>query len=955
MNPTWLLFLSIVAPAFCGLAILLLPRKSAASAIALALLGPTASFALLSNFVHTHGVRAVVQPIEWVPAVHLNLSFLTGTLSLFFAFLIASFGFLILLYSRAYFGPDPATLRRFYPCLLLFMTAMLGLVLSDSFVLLLVFWELTSISSFLLIGWNREDPDAVKKAVQALLVTGGGGLFLLAGLVLLGIDTHAWSITQLANTDSLYEIAGHPRTYVGLLLIFIGAAAKSAQMPLHFWLPGAMAAPTPVSAYLHSATMVKAGVYLVAILTYAGGNNTQWPLVLVPVGIATMLYAAFIALQKSDLKQIFAYCTVSQLGLLMASYGVPWLHHSPRVDYDAFQILSHALYKAPLFLLAGAISHIALTRELPNLRGIARGDRTLRLLALLLLIAGYALASGPFTLAFAMKERFLGELWSAYQRENSYFLAAIAAVVLASAFNVAIFVRIARTLLARPDATIDPHPESSRWNIFLWAPAALLLVFQLLGGILPATIPNILSRILGNADTVEIPSVFYAFSHLSAPLLLSLTGFALGIALGFSPFLRGPTTDSYDRLFPWCYSTVTRGGGRVFALLQNGDLGFYIAAVFTAAVALFLWSIGGDASRLHWPAHLLDEPTSALFVAGLLTSLACIPALLMPFVEARLTRVLLLGATGFGVTCIYYAWHAPDLALTQISIEVISIILFLLVLAKLPDEKTRLPTWTFTPRLLISLAVGAVMFWLTLSSSVGDRPAMMRTQNDGTPIHDLGTYFLRNSNIGVDSQHIHKGGGGNNVVNVILVDFRGFDTLGEITVLGLAAMGVWMLLRKRAVARPAPLVPMTSLILRSGSRLIVPASLLLAIFIYFKGHQSPGGGFVAGLVTAVGLMFHRMSNGPSLAPPQTKILPLSEHALIALGLLLALTTGAASLFFGLPFFTSNNGFLPLPGDAHGFHWATVMVFDLGVFFVVTGVTVGMINAIFDDGAKGGAA
>jgi multicomponent K+:H+ antiporter subunit A len=998
MHPTWLLFLAIVSPALCGCLTLCIPRKLLALRVALASLGPVAAVALLAWFVHAHGMRSSIPPIEWVAQVHLELSFLTGTLSLFFAFLIATFGLLIVLYARAYFGPDANVLRRFYPCLLLFMSAMLGLVLSDCFMLLLMFWELTSVTSFILIGWNTSDREAVKKAAQALIVTGAGGLVLLAGLVLLGIDTQTWSITQLSNTNLLYEMTDHPRTYIGLLLVFIGACAKSAQMPFHFWLPGAMAAPTPVSAYLHSATMVKAGVYLVAILSYAGGNRTEWPLVLVPVGLATMLYGSFIALQKTDLKQIFAYCTVSQLGLLMASYGVPWFHASSRVNDDVLHLLSHALYKAPLFMLAGAVGHVVLTRELPQLHGLARGPRTHRILAALLIVAAYALASGPFTLAFAMKERLLDEVWTAYKMESPLFLAAVIAIVLAGALNVAIFLRLARTLLGRhtresidavqhgdrdphdPDK-IDTHDEKSPWRMMLWLPAALLLIFQIIGGVYPPAASFFLSAILAGGQ-VELPSVFAAVSHAGAPLFLSLTAVALGAAIAFLPVLRGPMDDPYDRLFPWFLRTVTRGG-RIFSLVQSGHLGVYIAAVSTAAVALFLWSIRGDASRLNWPTRLLDEPTSVLIIAGVLAALACAPALLMPLTQSRILRVLLLGATGVGVTCVYYTWHAPDLALTQIAIEVVSLVLFLLVLAKLPDEKPRAIRWTIMPRLLIALSVGAMMFWLTLSSSTGERP--------GT----LGEYFLRNSDTGRDSAAVtqaqmqpglidrgalhrasfgtapteappaanltlNKGGGGANVVNVILVDFRGFDTFGEIAVVGIATMGVWMLLRKRsALSRPAPTLAMTSPILRTASRLIIPVALMLAIFVYFKGHQSPGGGFVAGLVASIGLIIHRMAGGAEATASLRKKMRFSERVMIAAGLLLALATGTAALLFGLPFFTSNNGFLPLPGDVHGFHWATVMAFDLGVFFVVTASVLGVINALSDDrsGSKseGGAA
>ncbi len=847
MNPTWQLTLAILAPVFCGAAGMLLPRKEVGLRVGMSVLGPVLAMWLLGLFVRDHGFEAGVFSIAWMESLQLNLQFNADQLGLFFAFLVSGIGLLIVLYARAYFGPDEASLFRFYPSLLLFMTAMLGVALADNFVLLLLFWEMTSISSFLLIGWERDDPSSVKKAMQAFIVTGAGGLAMMAGLVLMGSHTACWSFSELAAAG----VTGDALTTVAFLLIFAGAAAKSAQVPLHFWLPGAMAAPTPVSAYLHSATMVKAGVYLTGRMwPIMAAALPIWPRLIIPLGALTMVYGAFIALQKTDLKQIFAYTTVSQLGLLMCMYGLSAFeyHHQPNLVWDVTQILNHALYKAPLFILAGAIGHVA-SRELPELKGFFwRGGQAM-IMSLVLLLAAYGLAAGPGTLSFTAKEFFFYQIYHAKEAIPSpWFWVLVSAGVATGMFNVAIFVRLFRTLVLDREPSGHKHGhdhahggghghgdhghETGIWPAFLWIPGLIIVSFQFVGGLAPGLFDHWVLHHIEPSRFYEahLPSLLDVAAHLAhpeLPLIMSGVAIALGVTLGLAPVLRGVFKDPFDHAYPGFYTLVTKiVGPQAFGFVQRGHLGSYITFVAVSMVGLFFWSFGFDLTAFarQWPEGIVFETDqfSELTLGVLLTVLVCLTAVLLPIVTDRASRVLVLGTCGFAVTAVYYLYRAPDLALTQISIEIVSLILFLLVLSLIPREAPKARMWV-APRVVLSILVGGVMFWLTLTSSLVVRPPNpSMAVNNGTA-STLGQYFMRNSHHGIDTEHfpreqltsglvdrsqfhegdghhdeasLHPGGGGDNIVNVILVDFRGFDTMGEITVLALAAMGVWTLLRK---------------------------------------------------------------------------------------------------------------------------------------------------------------
>lgn len=1041
LNPAWLLLIAVFAPAVAGGLTLFLPRRPTNLKVLLALCGPAVSLAVLGIYLASHGTALGRVSLPWMPELHLDFAFNADRLGAFFALLIAGIGVLILLYGRAYLGDDPDDLGKFYPLITLFMTAMLGMCLADDLLLMLLFWELTSITSFLLIGWDHKEGAAVRSALQAFAVTGFGGLALLGGLAWLGVSTGAWSFTELAALDPV----GGPTIVAVFMLMYLGIAAKSAQWPLHFWLPSAMAAPTPISAYLHSAAMVKAGIYLLARLWPTMSHLEVWPWVVVGIGAVTMVWGAWIALQRDVLKQILAYTTVSQLGLLACCFGLAHFSFEGQrnVIWGNGQILNHAVYKAALFMLAGGVTHALGITALSGLRGAWHAGGERRMYAALFLLGLIALAALPGTYSFFAKEAFLYQVWHGWEVTRSpWLLALLAGTVFVSGCNVAILVRFVgvffdRNVVATPnppeqDAAGEPHPDgpdSSFWHAMLWVPAALLIGLQYLGGIAGPWAAELMGRLEATPYYLEAKqfSLWYVLRNPSWPLALSGIGILGGLALGWSTLWRNVRRDPHDRIFPATYAGIVRGGGLAFGAFQTGKLRWYVWATlmsFAALVTYIQVVNGGWGSLLREPGAAWDmarsEPGGALpaFLSDpspwLLCGLIIVCAIVLTCIRDRAGRVLVLGATGFSVTGLYYFYAAPDLALTQLSIEIVSLILFLLVLSLLPDEILRdrsMVPW----RLVASVAVGLSAAAVTLVASAGDRPDRPALLADGSSPQTLGDYFLRNSYTGRDTAYVDptlaggvvdrgadhltsfgskppadqtghsddditlsKGGGGANVVNVILVDFRGFDTLGEVTVLAVAALGVWTLLRKPPsptdheqtdnrsepfddtfVDLPPrsgpfgslPLLPsgisavssdrLASPLLKTISKLLVPLAVVFAMYLFFKGHQSPGGGFVGGLATAVALVVYRMCFGGEAL---YRLLPVRERSLLGVGLAFAVTAAAAPLLWGLPLLTSNNGYLPLPGGGY-FHWATVLLFDAGVYLIVVGAVVGMIDAL----------
>lgn len=820
-----LLLIAVFAPLISGVATLWMPRSAVTSRVLLSAVGTGVSFLLFLSVIMSGDatyakVFAAGDGIKWVDAINLNLAFTTEGIGGFFALLVSGIGVMIVLYARGYFGPDAASLYRFYPTLGFFTTAMLGIVVSDYTILTLLFWEMTSISSFLLIGWDRYDKKAVKLAMQAFFTTGLGGMGLFGGILWFGFETDIWRWTELydAGVQAIHDGFADPRLFGPFALMFFGAATKSAQFPFHYWLPGAMAAPTAVSAFLHSATMVKAGVFLMGRLFPAVGGavvgghaitGTQlMPWLLIPFGAATMLWGALVAIRKHDLKQIFAYTTVSQLGLLMTMYGLgclPYEHHGHEalaIDFDLTQIANHAFYKAPLFIIAGALGHVA-SRQLPELFGAFHKHKAM---CITLLLAGYALAAGPGTISFQAKELFLYAIYHAKDAIGPWAWLLMAMTIATAIINVAIFIRLATTVLGLPGGMKadpaeahghhDEHHEHEHgfWATLIWIPGLLIVSLQYIGGI---------ATPVWNQVFMAFESHHYYFEHgvpalwqvkFGVPLMASLIAIVGGVLLGLSGWLRGVFLDPCDRIYPALYSLCVDGGRQAFMTVQNGSLRFYVTFVIAALTIGFASSVYTDPRMLTVLGVAVEEFWKVrTFYPGLILGLlACITAICLPLSQSRVMRVMLLGSAGFSVVGLYLVFRAPDLALTQVLFEIISVVLFVLALQLLPkkdadDRGNRV--W----RCLVGGAAGIALGWMTLVAAPlpidADRHPELVTERAPT----LGEFFAKHSYEGSELT-AGRGGGGSNVVNVVLVDFRGFDTLGEICVLALAALGVWALI-----------------------------------------------------------------------------------------------------------------------------------------------------------------
>ncbi|MEX0652938.1 MAG: hydrogen gas-evolving membrane-bound hydrogenase subunit E, partial [Phycisphaeraceae bacterium] len=608
--------------------------------------------------------------------------------------------------------------------------------------------------------------------------------------------------------------------------------------PFHYWLPGAMAAPTPVSAFLHSATMVKAGVFLVGRLFPVFAAMELWPWLIIPLGAVTMLLGAAIAINQHDLKRIFAYTTVSQLGLLMCMYGLGSLsfeYHGepmPLIDWDISQIANHAFYKAPLFIVAGALGHVA-SRQLPELFGAWKQHKAM---VLTLLLAGWGLAALPGSISFQAKELFLYAIYHATEI-HPVFWVLMAMAVLTAIFNVAIFVRLGTTLLGLPGGMSVPpppypvsetapdyyapdHPEDTEtpahgcgvhddhghapgshdehhhetglWAWMLWLPALLIVSLQYVGGIFTPLWNRVFAVVetnvnyFGQSSSYDgIPALWQV--HFGTPLVMSLIAVVGGVALGYSKLMRGAIVDVHDRIYPGLYNLCVVGGGRAFRTVQTGHLSHYLVFILAALLIGFTGAAWLDGRMLE---PVWVEAAKALeFWPGLAMGvIVCATAVALPMVQARVVRVLLLGACGFAVVGMYLVYEAPDLALTQLMFEIISVILFVLVLRLLPEGASPIVALARWWRMGLATLVGVALGWLTLVSASGVRPA------SAFPL--LGQFFLEHAYSGTDVTD-GRGAGGENVVNVILVDFRGFDTLGEVTVLALAVIGVWSLFPPR--------------------------------------------------------------------------------------------------------------------------------------------------------------
>jgi multicomponent Na+:H+ antiporter subunit A len=734
----------------------------------LALVPPAASFLLCLTFVPPSARSdGVLQTLPWFPTLGINFSLLVDGLSIFFALLITGMGLLITWYAYYYLEASERH-SRFYAYLLCFMGAMLGLVLSANLLTLFVFWELTSISSFLLIGFWQTRPESVYGARQALLVTVLGGLALLAGLILLYQVTGTLELPELARSAKV--IRDSPFYPVILGLILVGAGAKSAQFPLHFWLPNAMAAPTPVSAYLHSATMVKAGLFLICRMLPVLGGTDAWIYAVMGLGVATFLVGGALALRQHDLKALLAYSTISQLGAIMFLFG-PGTAESLRAA--TFHLFNHATFKGALFLLVGIIEHQAGTRDRRELSGLLP---RLPVTGTLAAIAALSMAGVPPFNGFLSKElTYEALLGSSPQGSLGWLLPGLAVVgsFLTVTYSLAIVHGI---FFGRPPKTWPRHLHDPSAGMLL-APA-LLAGLCVLQGVLPHWLDHTLltPAVYSVIGPQPLPPI--ALWHgLNVTALMSLVTLLGGVALytvgGSALGLRSSTrpTFSLNAVYDRALAAIDSVGGVCTRVFQSGYLKFSVMMSLGFLVLSFTYpfiiKVGAQWGTLDLAPV---EPYEAVLIA-----LLVIGALAVTMAREALSAVLTLGLVGILVAFLFVDLRAPDLALTQLLIETASLILFLLVIRQLPPlRRERLSWWVRGRDVAVSLMVGGLVVILLLIA------------NGSALYPSIASYFLEQS---------LRLGGGRNVVNVIVVDFRGYDTMGEITVLTIAAIGVYTLIR----------------------------------------------------------------------------------------------------------------------------------------------------------------
>ncbi len=858
--------------------------------------------------------ETAIQRLAWIPVVGLDLAFRLDGLGLLFALMILGIGLLVILYAHYYLSAQDS-LGRLYAYLLLFMGSMLGVVLSENLIQLLIFWELTSLSSFLLIAYWRKREAARRGARMALAITGAGGLALLGGFVLLGEIVGSYELSVVLASGDL--IRAHPLYGATLALVLLGAFTKSAQFPFHFWLPHAMAAPTPVSAYLHSATMVKAGVFLLARLFPALSGTPEWTALVGGAGLATLIVGAVIALFKHDLKGLLAYSTISHLGLVTALFGIG----TPLAAVaGVFHIINHATFKAGLFMAAGIIDHECGTRDMRRINGLWK---YMPHTAVLAMVAAAAMAGVPLFNGFLSKEMFFAEaVDAAGQLRFGGWLPA--AVTFAGVFAVAYSLRFIHDVFFNGvpiDLPKTPH-EPPRW---MKVPVEILVAICLLVGIFPAqTVEPLLAVAAGAVLQGPLPAHDLAIWHGVSPALwMSVIALVGGVLVYLG---RRPLYALHDRLAGRLDARV------IYEHLLEGALDFarrLVAALDTgslqrqAGVLILTVLVLGAAGMLGADAALTGaRPVQPIDGVSLLAAAALVAATLAATLlhRRRFTALTIVGAVGLIVALAFVKFSAPDLALTQLAVEVVTIVLLLLALYFLPQEspaespKSR--RWRDGAIALLAGGGAAAISWAVLTR----------------PTNSIAGWFLENS---------VPGGGGTNVVNVILVDFRGFDTFGEITVLAIAALGIYALLENLRLPGPArdgegrPWdADIHPLILATFARLLLPLALLVSAFIFLRGHNLPGGGFIAGLITAIALIMQYLANGAAWTQAR---LPARTHPWIAAGLVVALATGLASWLYGRPFLTSAFGHptLPLLGELP---LASAMAFDLGVYLVVVGAT-----------------
>lgn len=925
----------------------------AASGLALALLLPL-TLAFDAN-------APVSFTLSWMPDIGLDFSIWLDGVSLFWAWLVLGIGFLVVWYAGHYMAPDDGP-RRFYGALMLFMGAMLGVVLSRNLLMMFVFWEMTSVTSFLLIGHWRHKKEAGAGAKRALLLTGMGGLALMAGIALVAIILKdaglAASLTWDAVTDARAEILGHSLAVPALVLMLMGAFTKSAQFPFHFWLPGAMEAPTPVSAYLHAATMVKAGIYLMGRLYPIFGDLDIWLLLLGGAGVITMLMGGWLALFCHDIKQLLAYSTVSQLGLITAYYGFGFRgvgEEGAVLTLDLMLVASHAFFKAGLFMLCGVVDHGAHTRDWRKLGGLFRKMPYTGALT----IAGcLSMAGAPLTLGFVAKKLFLEAGVRQGAVSGTLGVVLMWAAIFATVFTMAYCLRLViLVFFGKPrDPEVVSHAHEGGPGI-LFGPAVLVGLSVLGGLYVPAVAAPIASWTNPLFYGLDPYYTFAFFTKLDFLFWVSMiVYFVAGPLFFWLPERLGAVDALQKRVaaFITFFDKSMNEWIPAFAGWQRGiihshSLGRNSFVVYGFAFGVVAWFLPfGDlrAAAFEWQGA--GTLVGALLLVGGAASLA-----VLLFSRKTIFRVLALGAIGLGVAVVFLLYKAPDLVMTQLLVELVVLVLVLLMLRTigLSDHKPLRGALRFGAPAAAALA-GVVVASLTFLAASSPDQAMPGPAKDQT----IASFYLQNS--GYPAEAGGHGGQGSNVVNVVLVDFRALDTLGEVVVVAIAALGVASLLRWRrhptreqilaTLPDPAKVASIgdfqlprqSPLVLRCLAPVVAALALLFSFVLFYVGHNAPGGGFIGGLLTAVALLPFGLAS--DRVQYDSRFFR-HTYSIIPVGIVFAVGTGLAAVALGAEFLRSGYAKIPVPllGE-----WglSSALAFDVGVYLVVVGSVLTILKA-----------
>ncbi|MDK8881310.1 Na+/H+ antiporter subunit A [Corynebacterium striatum] len=877
--------------------------------------------------------------MEWMPDANLNVDLRMDALSALFSLIILGVGALVLLYCWGYFDQTPRRLAMFGSQMVCFATAMYGLVISDSFLMMYVFWEVTSLLSYLLVSYYGERASSRRAAQQALMVTTLGGLAMLMGIILLGRQTGTWTFSEIEDFDRLAQT---PYITIAIGFILAGALSKSAIAPAHFWLPGAMAAPTPVSAYLHSAAMVKAGIYLVARLAPEFHEVATWHLVVLPLGTLTMLLGGWMALKQRDLKLILAYGTVSQLGFITAIVAI-----GSREALQAGLALTfaHSLFKAALFMIVGAIDHASGTRDIDKLSGLGKAKPGLYLLAI---IPALSMAGIPPLLGFVAKEATLETILHEELLVGMPRNMLLVGVVVGSMLTMAYALRFLWGAFAtKKDAagqsrgTSDAVADMHALSPLLWIPPAGLTALTIFFGVNPQPLSLGINQHLNNIFGADEHTYLALWHGWTVPLGISVVIVVAGIILHWQRAelakwqFQYPALGSADQAYDTVINSLRQLSLHTTASTQRGSLQMNMSIIFATLMVLpVIMLIRGDLTNVRM--IVAENPWQ--IVAALIIIVCAVAATVT---DNRLSGVIIVGVTGYALSFLFALHGAPDLALTQLLVETIIMVLFMLVLRRMPANTE----WKQDPkmgRLRAWLAVG-VGLTVTL---VGMFAINARRSN---PISEFMPELAKEI------------GHGANTVNVLLVDLRAWDTFGEITVLVIAATGIASLIyRTQSFTRDSrrPTLQVTgrrwlaagveseqalnrSLMVDVATRLLFPSMIALSLYFYFSGHNAPGGGFAGGLVAALALILRYLAGGRA---ELEEALPIDGGRTMGTGLLISVGSVVVPLAFNHPPLTTGytKVAVPLIGDVS---LPSALVFDAGVYLIVVGLTLYILNSL----------